>query len=225
MASISVSIFVLHRHLHCIVILVLSSASLCVSRTLSLTALSTLCFLPITTSFKRSFLLFPAICGRNRVLLQRSPRRSLIATTSSFKPESLVVFAPDSSKRFITHQSNRKYTTISSNMTTENIELQAKMADLIDGNTIAAQIRVELKDNVKILQECLGATPGLAVILVGERKDSATYVRMKKKACAEVGVNSFGFDYPGDVTEAELLAKIDELNEGKKISLLISDRY
>lgn len=88
------------------------------------------------------------------------------------------------------------------------------MAELIDGNVIAAQIRTELKDNVKILQECLGATPGLAVVLVGDRKDSATYVRMKKKACAEVGVNSYGFDYPGDVTEAELLAKIDELNEG-----------
>lgn len=89
-----------------------------------------------------------------------------------------------------------------------------KMAELIDGNAIAAQIRIELKESVKVLNESLGATPGLAVILVGGRKDSATYVRMKKKACSEVGVQSFGFDYPAEVTEAELLAKIDELNEG-----------
>ena len=38
----------------------------------------------------------------------------------------------------------------------------------------------------------LGVEPGLAVVLVGERKDSATYVRMKKKACEEVGIRSFG---------------------------------
>lgn len=89
------------------------------------------------------------------------------------------------------------------------------MGDLIDGTATAATIRLELKERVKELQETLGVTPGLAVILVGERRDSATYVRSKKKACAEVGIASFGFDYPADVTEAELIAKIDELNAGK----------
>ena len=68
---------------------------------------------------------------------------------------------------------------------------------------------------MKQLQETLGATPGLAVVLVGARRDSATYVRMKKKACAEVGVVSFGIDYPADVTQEELLTKIDELNAGR----------
>lgn len=88
-------------------------------------------------------------------------------------------------------------------------------AELIDGNAIAAQIRVELKDSVRVLQETLGVTPGLAVVLVGARRDSATYVRMKKKACAEIGINSYGFDFSADITEAELLAKVDDLNEGK----------
>lgn len=88
-------------------------------------------------------------------------------------------------------------------------------AELIDGNAIAAQIRVELKDSVRVLQETLGVTPGLAVVLVGARRDSATYVRMKKKACAEIGINSYGFDFSADITEAELLAKVDELNEGR----------
>lgn len=57
-------------------------------------------------------------------------------------------------------------------------------------------------------------TPGLAVILVGERRDSASYVKSKKKACAEIGIESFGFDYPAVVTQAELVAKIDDLNAG-----------
>lgn len=86
------------------------------------------------------------------------------------------------------------------------------MSNLIDGNAIAATIRLELQATVKQLQETLGVTPGLAVILVGARRDSATYVRMKKKACAEVGVTSFGFDFPAELTQEELLAKIDELN-------------
>ena len=88
------------------------------------------------------------------------------------------------------------------------------MGDIIDGNAIAAQIRLELKERVKEMQENLGVVPGLAVILVGERRDSATYVRSKKKACAEIGITSFGYDYPADVSEEELISKIDELNEG-----------
>lgn len=59
--------------------------------------------------------------------------------------------------------------------------------------------------------------PGLAVILVGDRRDSATYVRMKKKACTEAGIASFGIDLAASVTEMELLQKIDELNNGQNI--------
>jgi len=83
---------------------------------------------------------------------------------------------------------------------------------MIDGNATSAQIRVELKAAVEEMQATLGVTPGLAVILIGERRDSATYVRAKKKACAEVGIASFGFDYPATITQEELIAKIDELN-------------
>ena len=88
----------------------------------------------------------------------------------------------------------------------------AMSAKLIDGTTISATIREELKISVDELKAAYGIAPGLAVILVGERRDSATYVRSKKKACAEIGITSLGFDYPSTVTQEELLAKIDELN-------------
>ncbi len=48
-------------------------------------------------------------------------------------------------------------------------------------------------------------SPGLAVVIVGERKDSQTYVRSKKKGCEEVGIRSFGTELPDNVSEAELL--------------------
>ena len=47
--------------------------------------------------------------------------------------------------------------------------------------------------------------PGLAVVLVGSRKDSETYVRNKKKACEEVGIASFGETLPEEATEEEVL--------------------
>lgn len=81
----------------------------------------------------------------------------------------------------------------------------------IDGKAIAKVIREEITEDAKALKE-EGKIPGLAVILVGARRDSQTYVRMKKKACEECGIASFGFDYPETATEEELVAKIQELN-------------
>ena len=55
------------------------------------------------------------------------------------------------------------------------------MAELISGTKIAKEIRAELKLEVDEMKETMGVTPGLAVVLVGSRRDSATYVRSKKK--------------------------------------------
>ncbi len=83
---------------------------------------------------------------------------------------------------------------------------------LIDGKAIAADIRRELKDEISQMAAAGLPVPGLAVLLVGARRDSQAYVNMKKKACAEVGIQSFGYDFDETVTQEELLAKIEELN-------------
>ncbi|KAL4420158.1 hypothetical protein ABPG77_008294 [Micractinium sp. CCAP 211/92] len=85
-------------------------------------------------------------------------------------------------------------------------------AKLIDGKAIAEEIRRELKAEVEELQKKYGKAPGLAVVLVGERKDSQTYVRNKKKACEEVGIVSFGTDLPDTVSEEELLKVVADYN-------------
>eukprot|EP00587_Corethron_hystrix_P008920 CAMPEP_0113297040 /NCGR_PEP_ID=MMETSP0010_2-20120614/68_1 /TAXON_ID=216773 ORGANISM="Corethron hystrix, Strain 308" /NCGR_SAMPLE_ID=MMETSP0010_2 /ASSEMBLY_ACC=CAM_ASM_000155 /LENGTH=303 /DNA_ID=CAMNT_0000149863 /DNA_START=345 /DNA_END=1256 /DNA_ORIENTATION=+ /assembly_acc=CAM_ASM_000155 len=85
-------------------------------------------------------------------------------------------------------------------------------AEDIDGKAIAATIRQEIKQDVEKMVASTGKTPGLAVILVGSRKDSQTYVRMKKRACEEAGIASFGFEFPDDVSQSELLSKVAELN-------------
>lgn len=83
---------------------------------------------------------------------------------------------------------------------------------IIDGKAIAADIRQEIKNEISQMSAAGHSIPGLAVILVGARRDSQTYVNMKKKACAEVGIKSFGYDFDETVTQDELLAKIEELN-------------
>jgi len=86
------------------------------------------------------------------------------------------------------------------------------MAKIIDGKKIADDIRSEIKAEVAALKEKHGLVPGLAVVLVGNDPASETYVRMKKKACAEAGINSFEFLRPADTSQLELLELIDVLN-------------
>jgi 5,10-methylene-tetrahydrofolate dehydrogenase/methenyl tetrahydrofolate cyclohydrolase len=90
-------------------------------------------------------------------------------------------------------------------------------ARLIDGQAIAAVIRDEIRAAVAALKELHGLVPGLATVLVGARQDSQTYVRMKKKACAEVGIASFGHDLPEDTSEQELLERVRQLNDAPEV--------
>ena len=89
-------------------------------------------------------------------------------------------------------------------------------AILIDGKRIAAETRAEIAEAVAA-QKAAGATPGLAVIIVGENPASQVYVRNKHKACGEVGMYSEVIEMPGDTTEETLLAKIADLNDDDKI--------
>ncbi|GAY40909.1 hypothetical protein CUMW_055420 [Citrus unshiu] len=85
-------------------------------------------------------------------------------------------------------------------------------ATIIDGKAVAQTIRSEIAEEVRLLSEKYGKVPGLAVVIVGGRKDSQSYVSMKRKACAEVGIKSFDIDLPEQVSEAELISKVHELN-------------
>ena len=90
-------------------------------------------------------------------------------------------------------------------------------AKVIDGKLVAKQIRDEITAEVSRMKEATGVTPGLAVILVGERKDSATYVRNKKKACESVGINSLEVHLPEDSTEQEVLNYISGFNDDPSV--------
>ena len=90
-------------------------------------------------------------------------------------------------------------------------------AKVIDGKSVAKQIRDEIAAEVSRMKEAIGVTPGLAVILVGDRKDSATYVRNKKKACESVGIISLEANLPEDSTEQEVLNYISDFNNDPSV--------
>ncbi|NHC40022.1 bifunctional methylenetetrahydrofolate dehydrogenase/methenyltetrahydrofolate cyclohydrolase FolD [Bacillus sp. MM2020_1] len=89
-------------------------------------------------------------------------------------------------------------------------------AIIINGKEIAEKKRMEIAEEVSKLKK-LGVTPGLAVILVGNNHASRTYVTNKEKACKELGMNSVLIELPEEISEQELLSKIEELNMDNQI--------
>ena len=89
-------------------------------------------------------------------------------------------------------------------------------AQLIDGKSISADIRNELKHKINDLNKS-GIIPGLGVILVGDDPASKSYVSAKERACESIGIYSDDNRYSSKITEKDLLDKIESLNNDPKI--------
>lgn len=91
------------------------------------------------------------------------------------------------------------------------------MTTIIDGKKVAADIKIEIAEEVKAIIANGGKKPHLAAILVGHDGGSETYVAYKIKDCESVGFKSSLHRYEDNVTEEELLAKVDELNNDSDV--------
>ncbi len=87
---------------------------------------------------------------------------------------------------------------------------------LIDGRIIAEKVYAQLRGQIETLKSH-AITPGLAVVLVGDDPASRAYVRSKDKMCRELGLHSVKLELPSETTEAELLARVAELNRDPAI--------
>ncbi|MCP2729396.1 bifunctional methylenetetrahydrofolate dehydrogenase/methenyltetrahydrofolate cyclohydrolase FolD [Limnofasciculus baicalensis] len=90
-------------------------------------------------------------------------------------------------------------------------------AKLLDGKTLAQKIQTQLKAQVEQLTSANQRPPGLAVIMVGDNPASAAYVRNKERACANVGIASFGRHFPAHTSQVELEETIHALNEDERV--------
>ena len=91
------------------------------------------------------------------------------------------------------------------------------MAIILDGK----KLREKLPENLKTELEGFSTKPTLVVILVGENPASQIYVNNKKKTAEKLGINSIVINYPENITETELLGKIDELNNDKTVTAIL----
>ena len=89
---------------------------------------------------------------------------------------------------------------------------------IIDGKKEAANLREEIKNEILEIKKKTNKNPNLTVILIGDFTPSQIYVRNKEKNSTEVGITSNVIKYPKDVSEKEVLDKINELNNDKNIS-------
>lgn len=95
------------------------------------------------------------------------------------------------------------------------------MTQVLDGKKIAGEIRQEIKKETGNILKERNSKPGLAVIIAGEDPASAIYVRNKEKAALEVGYHSVVKRFPAEITQDELLAAVDEINQDEKIHGMI----
>jgi methylenetetrahydrofolate dehydrogenase (NADP+)/methenyltetrahydrofolate cyclohydrolase len=91
-------------------------------------------------------------------------------------------------------------------------------ARIIDGKTIAADLRGRIADAVHRLRRDRGIVPGIAVVLVGDNPASEVYVRTKSKTVAEAGMKAFDHKLPASTSEPELITLISELNANEEVS-------
>lgn len=95
--------------------------------------------------------------------------------------------------------------------------MEEQQMQLMDGKAVSAQMKKEIAAEVAQIKEAGGKIPHLAAILVGHDGGSETYVASKVKTCEQVGFRSTLIRYESDVTEEELLRKVDELNKDPEI--------
>ena len=90
-------------------------------------------------------------------------------------------------------------------------------AQIIDGKTIATELKQKIKASTQMRLATGKRRPGLAVVLIGDNPASQVYVGSKRRSCEEVGFKSESFDLPETTTEQELLDLITQLNEDDEI--------
>lgn len=91
-------------------------------------------------------------------------------------------------------------------------------ATIISGTEIAKQIRADVAKEVAERVQAGKPKPGLATVLVGDDPASHDYVRSKQKACAEVGINSFGYELPASTSQQELESLVKKLNDDPQVN-------
>lgn len=95
--------------------------------------------------------------------------------------------------------------------------MHSTYAHILDGKALAQRIQKQLSEEIQQQLSTTGRPPGLAVLMVGDNPASAAYVRGKERACAKVGIASFGRHFPTNTSQEELEQTIQALNQDERV--------
>ncbi|KAL8171284.1 hypothetical protein V2J09_023088 [Rumex salicifolius] len=122
---------------------------------------------------------------------------------------------------FQVHLSAWLSTGVDSDTAAQNRAAPSATAQIIDGKSIAADIKSEIAREVHRFKSGVGMPPGLAVVLVGKRNESHSFVGIKIKACKEVGIASQMVELPAECREDQILKVVSKLNNDSSIHGII----
>ena len=91
------------------------------------------------------------------------------------------------------------------------------VATIIDGNVVAERMRAEIAQDAERFKQKYGYAPGLGAVLAGDDPASAQYVRMKRRACEKIGIDSFTYEMTAQSTQAEVDAAVKALNDDLRV--------
>jgi len=94
---------------------------------------------------------------------------------------------------------------------------QSRGAQILDGKAVAAKVRTQVARRAANFAEEYQRPPGLAVVQVGEDPASSVYVRNKRRASQEAGIESFAYDLPADTSEDRIIALVEALNHDQRV--------
>ncbi|MCK8816949.1 bifunctional methylenetetrahydrofolate dehydrogenase/methenyltetrahydrofolate cyclohydrolase FolD [Natroniella sulfidigena] len=89
---------------------------------------------------------------------------------------------------------------------------------ILDGSAKSKEIQEEIKAEVEQLKEEEGVVPGLSIIFVGDNPASASYIKLQQRVCSKVGIDSEVVDLPEDISQEDLLAELDKLNNDDSVN-------
>lgn len=95
--------------------------------------------------------------------------------------------------------------------------MSTNTGQILDGKALAVKMQDTLQQRIVKLESQIGRPPGLAVLMVGDNPASAAYVGGKERACAKIGMSSFGQHFPASVSQGQLTAIIHELNAEDRV--------
>ncbi|XP_004499610.1 bifunctional protein FolD 2-like [Cicer arietinum] len=155
-----------------------------------------------------------ALQSFSKVVAWHRNLRKTLHFHSFSSPPSCTFLGPNLPDVWVPKENTSPHTLLQENFQWTN---DGRSAAILEGKTIAKHIKMEVTDEISRMKSEIGKFPKLAVVLVGDRRDSHTFIHIKLKACDKVGIETVVSQLPENCTENELLDVVSSFNDDQDV--------